>query len=322
MIIIGKTLKILCVVVITIVFIVLSILWWSWSPDLARSYVAEKYAYVDSQFYSLASGDRLHYRDTGNKSGPTLLLIHGTSASLHTWEPLARRLGGDFRLVSLDLPGHGLTGPFSQRDYSRKVMIDTIFSLLDELDIASATFVGNSLGGSIAWRAAKQNSTRVNSVVLLSPSGTQRSRPSRSNIGLRIVATELGQSLMTKFTPRAIIEKSLRQTVEDDSIITDDMINRYWELLKMKGNRQEMIDLVRSDRNSEAFTLLKHLSTPFLIIWGQNDQLLPVDMIRQFEKQLIDTDSHVLPNIGHLPQEEAVDIVAELILRFCSSKGC
>ncbi len=293
-----------------------------WSPDLSKQQLRQKYTNDKSQFFSTAAGEEVHYRDQGPKNAPVLVLIHGTSASLHTWEPLVDSMAQRYRMISFDLPGHGLTGEFKQRDYSRHVMIVTLFELLDELNIESATLVGNSLGGGIAWQAALAEPTRVNALVLLAPSGAKRTQPSQSNIGFQILSSKLGQTLMQKITPRFLIAKSLEQTVQDQRLVSEEMTDRYWELLKMQGNRQAMVDLVHSDRNEEAFTRLHQIKVPCLLVWGQNDQLLPVDMIRQFEESLNVSQSVILTNIGHLPQEEAVDTLATEINAFCGAYQC
>jgi len=220
------------------------------------------------------------------------------------------------------LPGHGLTGEFVSRDYSRRVMIDTLYELLDHLNIGSASLVGNSLGGGIAWQAALKRPSRVNSLFLIAPSGAPKKSSSQSNIGFKILASKWGQALMQKITPRPLIEKSLIQTVADPTLITDTMTDRYWELLKMQGNRRAMVDLVHSDRNTKAFDQLSEINTPTLLVWGQDDHLLPVDMIRQFEKSLSVSQSLILTNIGHLPQEEAVDTLAKEVIGFCGVYQC
>ena len=138
-----------------------------WTPDTSFDDMQVKYGGGASQFLVLASSDRLHYRDQGGSGGEVLIFIHGTSASLHTWE----RLGDRYRLISLDLPGHGLTGANAARDYSREAMVFSIWSLMDHLSITAATLVGNALGGSVAWAAALDMPKRVRSLVLLAPSG-------------------------------------------------------------------------------------------------------------------------------------------------------
>lgn len=293
-----------------------------WTPDTLFEDMSVKYGNGASQFIELGNNNRLHYRDQGKSTGPTLILIHGTSASLHTWEPLISRIGEQFRLVSLDLPGHGLTGANSQRDYSRQAMVSSIWVLMDHLGITSATLVGNSLGGSIAWASALDKPERVKSLVLLAPSGAPKKEESRSNIGFRILQTSIGQSLMKHVAPRFIIESSLYQTVVNTDLIDDAMVDRYWELLRLKGNRQAMIDLANTPRDEKAWRRFSTITAPTLIIWGEEDGVLPISMLDTFEREFDQVRSIRLPGIGHLPMEEAVEKVAAGLVAFCSSSDC
>ncbi len=294
-----------------------------WAPDIPKEQLVSSYANEDSAFYTTKEGNIIHFRDQGNNESPvTLVLIHGTAASLHTWEPLVSRIKHRYRLVSLDLPGHGLTGKVSSNDYSRQVMIDAVIELMDHLGVDSASLVGNSLGGGIAWQTAIMHPTRVRALMLLAPSGAQRTTKSNSNLGFKLLGSRLGRALMKKLTPRFVIARSLKQTVVDDSIVTEAMVDRYWTLLRMQGNRQAMIDLRNSDRAPHLFQQIDQLSQPTIIVWGENDQILPSDMIRQFQTRMRHAQSLVLTNIGHLPQEEAVDTLAEGIMTFCQSYNC
>ncbi len=293
-----------------------------WTPDTSFEQMRQKYAAAPSKFVELGNGDRLHYRDQGSVNKPVLVLIHGTSASLHTWQPLVRSIGDRFRMISLDLPGHGLTGANAERDYSRKAMISSVWRLLDHLNIQSATLVGNSLGGAVAWESALDNPERVNSLILLAPSGAPRKTKSKSNIGFKILRTSLGQALMKKISPRSIIAASLQQTVAVPEIVTEEMIDRYWELLRLPGNRQAMIDLANTPRDQHAWKKLSTISAPTLVIWGEQDQVLPVTMIVTFDSEMQDVRVERLKNIGHLPMEEAVKDVSDRIIGFCESKDC
>src|SRR6185503_9403206 len=78
-------------------------------PEVPRETLMRKYGAAPSQFLELPGGATAHYRDQGNASGPVLVLLHGSNASLHTWEPWVKILGDEFRIVTVDLPGHGLT---------------------------------------------------------------------------------------------------------------------------------------------------------------------------------------------------------------------
>jgi len=315
-----KLLKIsiaLCALVIAVLALIF------WTPDTRFDDMKRKYGDGASQFIDLGGVDRLHYRDQGNMdAAETLVFIHGTSASLHTWEPLIASLGDRYRMISLDLPGHGLTGENIGRNYSREKMVSSIWILLDHLNIASATLVGSSLGGSIAWASALEKPERVNSLVLLAPSGAPRTTASKSNIGFKILKTSLGQALMKKIFPRSIIEASLLQTVVVPEIVTDEMVDRYWELLRLKGNRQAMIDLANTPRDKHAWKRFSSIIAPTLIIWGEEDPVLPVTMVVTFDREIGNVRVIRLKDVGHIPMEEAVEEVSDRIVDFCASFDC
>ena len=293
-----------------------------WTPDTAFDDMRLKYGGGDSQFLALANGDRLHYRDRGGSGGEVLLFIHGTSASLHTWEPLIERLGGRYRLLSLDLPGHGLTVANVARDYSHVAMVSSIWQLMDHLNITAATLVGNSLGGAVAWHAALDRPERVRSLVLLAPSGAPQTTAVKSNLGFKLLATSLGQAVLKNVTPRMVIATSLRQTVANSDIVTEAMVDRYWELLRLSGNRQALIDLANTPRDRNAWEKLSDISVPSLVVWGREDGLLPATMAATFKREINDIRLVMLKNIGHLPMEEAVDEVSDRIINFCMTTGC
>ena len=199
-----------------------------WTPDTSFEDMRGKYGGGSSQFLTMDNGSRIHFRDQGDPAAKVLLFIHGISASLHTWEPLISQLGSGYRFVSLDLPGHGLTGVNPERDYSRKAMVNAVWAVMDHLGIEKASLVGNSLGGAVAWSSALDKPQRVKSLVLIAPSGAPRQKASQSNIGFKILRTELGQMLMKKVSPRFIIKKSLLQTVAKPEIVNELMVDRYW----------------------------------------------------------------------------------------------
>ncbi|MBX2847202.1 MAG: alpha/beta hydrolase [Acidiferrobacterales bacterium] len=289
-----------------------------WEEDWTRETLVAKYANANSEFFTTKKGDVVHFRDEGTQNKPALVMIHGTAASLHTWEPLIAALASDFRLVSLDLPGHGLTGAFKARDYSNAIMTETVLELIDHLGLEKVVLMGNSLGGKVAWTTAVEQPSRVQALILLAPSGAQRVSEGKSNIGFKILRSWIGQQLMQKISPRFLIEKSLKQTVTDSDLVTQEMVDRYWQLLLMEGNRQAIVDLRNSDQGADKFRLLSEVAAPSLIVWGENDGILPIDMIRQFESRMSESQSLRLTNIGHLPQEESVDTLSERVKAFCA----
>ncbi|MFT5571915.1 MAG: pimeloyl-ACP methyl ester carboxylesterase [Cryomorphaceae bacterium] len=314
-----KIFKISSLVVLILICLLLVLLW---TPGTSRQQMEQKYAGSSSDFATLSDGSRIHFRDQGNNSGPALVLVHGTGASLHTWEPLIDLLKADFRLVSLDLPAHGLTGATQGRKYSHSSLVAAVWQVMDELELEKASLVGNSLGGAVVWKAALSSPDRVKSLIMLAPSGAPRKTKSKSNIGFRIMKTSLGRTAMLHITPRFIIKASLQQTIEDDSLVTNAMIDRYWELLRMDGNRQAMADLSVAPRSQDAWRELDQINNPSLIIWGENDGLLPVDMAATFVEKMPNETLVVFPGIGHLPMEEAAVKTSAEIRKFCVQNDC
>jgi pimeloyl-ACP methyl ester carboxylesterase len=100
------------------------------------------------------------------------------------------------------------------------------------------------------------------------------------------------------------------------------MVDRYWELLRLSGNRQALIDLANTPRDRNAWEKLSDISMPSLVIWGQKDGLLPMSMAAIFDREIDDVRVVMLKNIGHLPMEEAVDEVSDRIINFCMATGC
>lgn len=314
-----KTIKKITIIVLLLLIGGLVLLW---TPDTSRDEMRAKYGDAPSRFLTQADGSQIHYRDQGDRSASALVMIHGTSASLHTWEPLISELSGEYRLVSLDLPAHGLTGSNKTANYSHQAMVDAVWAVMTHLNIESASLVGNSLGGAIVWKAALDAPQRVKSLIMLAPSGAPRMSKSKSNIGFKLLGTSIGRAAMLRITPRKIIETSLQQTVEDDDIVDPQMVDRYWELLRMEGNRQAMIDLSKTARDPNAWRRLGDIPQPALIVWGQRDGLLPVEMSTTFADEMVNESIVVMPGIGHLPMEEAVLQTANEIRTFCVQNGC
>jgi pimeloyl-ACP methyl ester carboxylesterase len=205
--------KILKISSLTLLLLVCLLIVWLWTPSITRDAVVEKYARPNSSFTTLPHGSGIHFRDQGNKEGPVLVLVHGTAASLHTWEPLINLLKADFRLVSLDLPAHGLTGAMQDRDYSDTSLVAAVWQVMDHLELDSASLVGNSLGGAVVWKAALNAPERVKSLIMLAPSGVPHKTKSDSIIGFKMLKTSLVRAAMLNITPRFIIKDSLQQTI-------------------------------------------------------------------------------------------------------------
>ncbi len=289
------------------------------TPDTDPAQMREKYANEQSSFAESAQSLRVHYRDQGNPTGAAIVLLHGNSSSLHTWEPLVERLGGDFRVVTLTLPGHGLTGPNADHDYSFAGMSEAVDAVVDELGLNRFVLGGNSMGGWLAWRYALANPDKVDVLILLDASGMPLREGETEpplNLGFRLLKNPAGRFVIQRFTPRSAVKKSALQSVSVKSVVTDDVVDRYWELLRLPGNRRAAAERARADREIQYSDRVGEITAPTLIIWGKEDQLIYASAAQTFKERLPHSEVRIYEGVGHLPMEEAPDRTAQDIETF------
>lgn len=275
------------------------------TPDIPVSELKSAYGGNKSRYIPIM-GMSVHFRDEGPATDSLpLLLLHGSGSSLHTWDSLVSRMP-DKRCIRLDLPGFGLTGPSPARDYSPATTGAVIDSLLRFLQVDSCIIAGNSLGGMIAWTYAASH-PHVKGLVLLDPAGFPNGNKG-GNLGFRLARMPLVNQLVKYITPRSIVEKSLRQSYGNPALVSEALVQRYYDLNLREGNRQALID--RFTRTQAADTsLMKSLAMPVLLIWGDQDQVIPVENADRFMRLLPHARRAIYKGIGHVPMEEAPMLV-------------
>lgn len=277
------------------------------APDRSVESLVARWAPPPSDFVDL-KGMVVHVRDEGPRDDPLpVVLLHGTGASLHTWEGWVAALKSQRRVITLDLPGFGLTGPFAgaypEHDYSGDAYARFVVDVLDNLKLQRVVLGGNSLGGEIAWRTAWLRPERVHSLVLvdaLGPPFTPESVP------LGFVAARVpGLRWVTEIVlPRAMVAQGLASVYGDPSRITAELVDRYFELTLRDGNRRALGLVVRSLQPGRDAERIATLKLPTLILWGGRDRLIPPAVGAAFEAQIEGSQRVVFPELGHVPQEE------------------
>ena len=289
------------------------------TPDTDREEMIAKYGGPNATFVAGPAGQRIHYRDQGRRDAPAIILVHGANASLHTWEPLVKRLGANWRIIRLDLPGHGLTGATPDTDYSAEGMMDAVDVVAAKLGLDHFILGGNSMGGWVAWRYALAQPARVDALLLIDASGMPlrkgEKRP-QSNVGFRVLEYPVGRWLATRVTPRMLVEQSLRGSVEKQEIVDDAMVDRYWELLRFPGNREATLMRARMNREPAMAARVGEIRAPTLILFGDRDRLINPTAAKTFNERIAGSEVVLLPGIGHLPMEEAPDATARAITDF------
>ena len=245
----------------------------------------------------------MHYRDQGPSSDPLpLVLIHGTSASRHTWEGWATELARTRRVISFDLPGFGLTGPNADGDYRDGRYVAFVRQMLSRLGVGRAIVAGNSLGGEIAWQLALADPARVAGLVLVDAAG-HAFEPESLPLGFRIARIPVLREPMRWVLPRRAIEDSVREVYGDPGRVTAALVDRYYELALRAGNRVALMQ--RMDQLAPGpVERLGEIQVPTLILWGGRDRLIPPRWGQAFHQAMPGSQLVVFPKLGHVPQEE------------------
>lgn len=292
---------------------------WGYAPDTDPAAMKAKYANAASRFVDVGGGLTMHVRDEGKRDGPALVLLHGSNASLHTWEPWVARLGTKYRIISLDQIGHGLTGPNPTGQYDGAAFVGTLDALLVKLGVRRFALAGNSMGGYVAWEYTLAHPDKVTHLILVDAGGPPDDPGKKLPIGFRIARTPVLNKIALVITPRSLFEKSLRQTVSDPALVTPAMIDRYWELNRYPGNRQATGDrFAQYGARQTNIARLGEIRAPTLILWGAEDRLIPVSGADWFAARIPGSVKIVYPKVGHIPMEEAADRSAADVDAFLS----
>lgn len=266
--------------------------------DVPVSELRARYAPAPSRFAQIEDMS-VHYRDEG--LGHPIVLLHGASSSLHTWEGWTEALKTHRRVVRLDLPGFGLTGPAPDRDYRMERLARVVGKLLDKLGIEQADIAGNSLGGRVAVVFALKYPRRARRLILIDAAGMSGMKPAAL---FRVAKNGVGRLLIRYTAPRFIVRNNVEQVYADDRRVTDDLIDRYQAMTVRAGNRQALIDRVNGAQGAPLDAQLKKLELPVLLQWGALDQWIPLEFGQRMHSAIKGSELIVYPKLGHVPMEE------------------
>ncbi|XUU59486.1 alpha/beta fold hydrolase [Erythrobacter sp. HA6-11] len=283
------------------------------TPDTDPAEMRTKYGSAPSQFVTLPDGTEVHYRDEGPRDGLPIILLHGSNADLHTWQPWAEALRDDYRIIRFDQIGHGLTGATQSGGYTRAEFASDVGEIADLLQLPSFVLGGNSMGGGVAVEYALTHPERVKGLILVDAGGgpVRRGGSGSGNIGFTLMRIPGIQQLATQVTPRSLLKDSLSQSVTNQAVVTEEAVDRYWELLRYPGNRQATLDRFTMTRKPFEEAGIRDLPMPALIMWGTLDPIVALGNAEWFDGLLQNSTLILYDGVGHLPHEELADQSAE-----------
>lgn len=284
----------------------------SFYRDVPAAEVEARWGGPPSKFVVI-DGVRLHYRDEGQ--GPVVVLLHANYASLFMWEPWVRVLKDRYRVIRIDLPAHGLTGPDPTGDYTLEHMQRIFEGFVAERGLARFTVAGTSLGGTIAMRYAAMHPERIERLVLLSPGSLEpRVRGRTTPAAVPRVADLLGY-----VTPVAFTRFLLANDFGDPSRLDEATVAEWHAMWMRAGNRLAMLQLLRQYVSGGVEDKIRAVSVPVLLIWGEKNRRVPLALAYEFRDLLVrspDVRLEVLPGVGHMAVQEAPTQTARVMREY------
>jgi pimeloyl-ACP methyl ester carboxylesterase len=295
---------------------------WGYAADVPKNELRAKYANAESEFVDLGDDLTVHLRDEGPKDAPAIILLHGSNASLLTWQQWVDRLGKEYRIIRFDQPGHGLTGPHPRGDYSMAAFVDAVDRVAKNRGLDTFYLGGNSMGGGISHAYAVTYPEKVEGLILVDASGAPDAKPRKLPIGFRIAGMPGINRLATVITPRSLIERSLDGSVSNKAVVTDAEVDEYWELLRHPGSREATLKRFGTPRTpiAEKDILAATRAIPTLILWGDEDKLIPASAAKWFGSVYQNNVTHIYKGIGHIPMEETPDQTAADVRKWLSAR--
>ena len=319
---------------ITIAILVVAFAVFIYKGEIPADVVDAKYTNAASQFFTMDNGARVHYRDQGNQAGPSLVLVHGSNASLHTWEPWVSILGNDYRIITMDLPAHGLTGATPDKQYGSQAHLNTVDALVTLLGVDNFTLGGNSMGGGVTWEYTLAHPEKVNAMILVDASGLPQfweemlaeqaaesadGKKKEAPLFFKLMGKPWFRAISKYMDPYLITKQGVESAYNHSPMVTDELIDRYYELALREGSREATLSRFAGPRPVREPVDPSRFTQPALIMWGKEDSLISVDFAHKFAAALPNSTLVIYDNVGHIPMEEIPDESAADIRAFLQS---
>ena len=286
-----------------------------WAPDRPVEDLQARWAPPPSVFVE-GMGINVHLRDEGPRDDmEPIVLLHGTSSSLHTWEGWAQALKDQRRVIRFDLPGFGLTGPSADHVYTIERYPRFVAAVLNHLGVQRCVLAGNSFGGYVAWATSLAHPELVDQLILVDASG-YRLQSASIPIGFRIAMTPVLNRLAANTLPRVLIASSVKNVYGDPGKVTEEMIDRYYAITLREGNRRALVERFKQAPPGEMAHRIPEVTVPTLILWGGRDRLILPEVAERFHHDIDDSKLQIFEDLGHVPQEEDPARTVAAVKRF------
>ena len=288
------------------------------SREIPFATLTQSYGLPASQTFEPSPGVRVHYTDEGNREGRTLILVHGFAASVHAWRPWIERLSTDYRLVAIDLPGHGLT----ETPDGYRATLEGNAALVDALAerVGAQTFVlaGNSMGGAVSLAYAMAHPAKLDALVLVDAAGWPGKDGKRGGppFFFGLVNNPVGHWFIKLFNPRLFATGGLKSAYRNEALVTDALVDRYVDLAMAEGHRDVLLTQRSQPTKPWSPADFRAIRVPTLVMAGEEDALIPADDSRAISAAIPGARLVIYPDGGHLPMEQLPDATVKDLRAF------
>jgi pimeloyl-ACP methyl ester carboxylesterase len=269
-----------------------------------------------ASFQKLRSGHTIRAVESGNPSGPPVVLVPGWGCSVYAYRfTMPALAAAGFRVLGVDLKGHGLSDkPTAPEEYVIDSLVQHLVDILDALGLERPHLIGHSMGGSLLCHFAARHPGRARSLGLLSPVGLRGVRMVRL---YRALTPRIITPLIRAFQPRFPVKIALSRVYGDLGTYTEEDVDQYWAPIRLPNATVALRELLHAyDWHASKHRRLEPVSVPAIAIWGSKDHLMPDDEIPLYRTLFPSIELHEIVGAGHVAPEETPLEVNERLLKF------
>lgn len=264
----------------------------------ARPAVVASLPSAEADRFVTIEGARIRVRDEGPRNAPPVLLIHGYTFSLESWDAWAADLARDHRVIRFDLAGHGLSGPMPRGDYGTAARVRQLGKLMDKLGLARASIAGNSFGGLVAWNFAARYPRRIDRLILVDSAAF-----SINGVTEKPVAVPPAMRAYLLDPQPAAVAWSAGTIFAHPQRLTPARLDQMRAMIARNG--PALVAHLEQFTLPDPLPSLARIKAPTLILWGRADKVVPVAQAEQLAAAIPGSKLIIYDDVGHAPQEEA-----------------
>lgn len=284
------------------------------APYLTLDQLRSKYRDSAGKIATI-KGVEIHYKDEGR--GPVLLMVHGSTSSLRTWDGIVDRLKARYRIIRFDVAGMGLSGGISDEAAATVKPVDIAVGLLDKLGVRKLTYVGVSSGGTLGMFLAAQRPDLIERLILSNTPadpvtyGHMVQPPS-------FVKAQADVKQAGGFQARSFWDEYLGYFAGDPKRFSAKLRDEFYDMNRRAPQKHPIALIAQIGDGVVANQLMAQVAAPTLLVWGGKDALLPVAAMQSLAAHLknAQVSQVVLPDVGHYPPLEVPERFAKVIATY------